>query len=71
MTSSGKVSSPDHFFSPPGPPVRYGVVKKAVLPCGDPSIVIFTPPIFSRFSYLPQVSFGYLASTFSRSVMNG
>ena len=48
------VGSPRQFFSPPGPPVRYGVVKNAVLPCGEPSAVIFTPPIFRCLSYVPQ-----------------
>jgi hypothetical protein len=46
--SWGKVGSPRQFFSPAGPPVRYGVVKKAVRPWGEPSIVIYTPPILKR-----------------------
>jgi hypothetical protein len=45
-SSCGTPSSPFQSFSPPGPPVSYGVVKAAVLPCGDPSKVILQPPIF-------------------------
>jgi hypothetical protein len=39
--SSGTPISPLQFFWPAGPSARYGVVTKAVFPCGEPSIVIW------------------------------
>jgi len=67
----GNVGSPVQLRSPPGPPVKYGVEKKAVRPCGEPSSVIFTPPTLKRLSYLPHAASGISASTLSTSVMKG
>jgi hypothetical protein len=50
--------------------VRYGVVKNAVLPWGDPSAVIFTPPTLRCLSYLPHPLTGLADTSFPRSVMN-
>ena len=46
-------------------------MKYAVLPWGEPSIVILTPPIFRRLTYLPNVLTGFFSSTLSKSVMKG
>jgi hypothetical protein len=47
------------------------LVKNAVLPCGEPSMVILMPPIFSRFSYLPHPLTGLAFRMSWTSVTNG